>query len=159
FLYRSTSHYTNAAMPPANVDDETVAFGGGARAQWESFELNVGVYQERHDHALADGTGVHALAQYNELSFVALPWLVPAIRIEYLRLSPEGQSAVDEVRIIPGVAALLRPNLKLTLVGQIEAASGAPDAGWGPAGGFAAPAMGASVTELESIQLGLAFAF
>jgi hypothetical protein len=159
FLYRSASHYTNGAMPPAAADDEAVTFGGGLRAQWDSLEFNSGIYQERHDHALADGTGVHALAQYNELSYIVFPWLVPAVRIEYIRLTPSGQSSVDDLRIIPGVAALVRPNLKLTLVGQIEVASGAPDAGWGAAGGLAAPAMGADVTEIESVQLGLAFAF
>jgi hypothetical protein len=170
FIYRSTSHYTNAGvdamgMASFNLDDEAVAFGGGLRAQWDSLELNTGVYQERHDHAtVADMTGasasVNATAQYNELSYIVFPWLVPALRIEYLRLEPDGGPTVDDLRIMPGIAFLVRPNIKLNLVGDIEKATGLPDGGWGAAGGMAAPiAPDAKVTELESIQVGLAFAF
>jgi hypothetical protein len=172
FLYRSASHYTNpgaGAGMTVDLDDEAVAFGGTVRAQWESLELNVGAYQERHDHILPpdmDGNsgGVNATTEFNELSYVAFPWLVPSVRIEYLQLSPDGSPSFNEVKVLAGAAALVRPNIKLTLVGQIESASGAPTGGWGPWGGFAAPVpntdgSNGKVTELESIELGLAFAF
>ena len=171
FIYRSTSHYTNPGdgMTTVDLDDDTVAFGGGLRAQWDSLELDVGAYQERHDHVLppdmnGNSGGLNATAEYNELSYIAYPWLVPAVRIEYIKLSPNGAESVDEVKVLAGVAALVRPNIKLTLIGQIESANGAPSAGWGAAGGFAVPVPNADgtngkLTELESIQLGLAFAF
>jgi hypothetical protein len=99
--------------------------------------------------------------QWNELSYLVFPWLVPALRVEYLSVTPNGQSAVSDLRVTPGAAMLVRPNLKLIVTAPIERASGAPDAGWGPAGGFAAPAMPtASIgPEIESVVATLFFAF
>ena len=139
-------------------DDLTWLAGTHLRGQLGSFELNAGFYYEWHNHATADGSSVKAFAQYDELSYVALPWLVPAVRLEYASLKPNGGTRINDVKIIPGIAALVRPNLKLTLLGRIEFADGSPDGGWGAWGGSATPATG-SVTELESIELGVAYAF
>lgn len=164
FGTRSGSHFqtsaVNLAMNPIFGQDTTWVAGVHGRAQLDSLELNAGFYQEWHDHALADGTSVTAYTQYDELSYMIFPWLVAAARVELTSLHPAGQVRVNDVRFVPGVAALVLPNLKLTLTGQMEWANGVPDGGWGAVNGFAAPtpAMG-SVTELESIQLGLAYAF
>jgi hypothetical protein len=92
---------------------------------------------------------------------VLYPWLVPALRVEYLKLSPTGGPAVTDLRMLGGVAALIRPNLKLTLTAQVEKANGAPPGGWAPASGMALPATptGSVGPELEAVTLGLAFAF
>jgi hypothetical protein len=165
FGYRSDSHFTPAADPllpsgtiPNPLDDTTWVVGAQVRLQLQSFEWNAGFYQEWHDHATADGSPVRAIAQYDELSYIIFPWLVPAVRVELAQLSVPGTPAIDDVKIVPGIAALVFPNLKLTLTGQIEWANGAPPGGWAAWGGSAAPATG-SVTEIESIQLGLAYAF
>jgi hypothetical protein len=150
FAYHAESRFgtPNAAVPPVPVtlDDKIWTFGAGLRAQWDSLAIDAGVYQERHDHALADGTGVHALSQYEEISYVIFPWLVPAVRVEVSQVQPAGESSIHDVRITPGIAFLVRAN-------------GAPNAGWGQAGGFAAPTPGTSTTEIESIIGNLAFAF
>jgi hypothetical protein len=163
FAYHAESRFgtPNAAVPPVSVtlNDKIWTFGAGLRAQWDSLEIDAGVYQERHDHTLADGTDVHALSQYEEISYVIFPWLVPAIRIEVSQVQPAGGSSIHDLRITPGIAFLARPNLKLALIGLIEQANGAPNAGWGQAGGFAAPTPGTSTTEIESIIGNLAFAF
>ena len=157
FGYRSVSQYTNGGLM-MDLSDRTNVLGGNVRGTVGSFELNSGVYQEWHNHAAADGTAVKALAQYDELSYIVFPWLVPAVRLEWASLLPDGGSRISDLKVLAGVAALVRPNLKLTLVGQIEHANGVPDGGWGATGGSANPMMG-SVTELEAIQLGVAFAF
>ncbi len=159
FYYKSTSRF--AAADSSIWNDGASTWGANVRAQWDSLELNVGGYQEDHDHALADGSGVRALAQYNELDYIAYPWLVPAVRVEYLRLKPSGGPTVTDTRIIAGAAALIRANLKLTLTAWIESASGAPDGGWGAAGGMALPVTPTSSVkrEVEAVNLGLAFAF
>jgi hypothetical protein len=171
FIYRMASHYTNPGTMGVTVDldDEALAFGGALRAQWDSFYLDTGAYQERHDHVLApdmngNSGGVNATTQFNEVSYIVYPWLVPSVRIEYTRLSPNGSDSLSDLRILAGVAALVRPNIKLTLAGLIENATGVPDGGWGSAGGFAAPVPNSDgtpgkVTELEAISLGVAFAF
>lgn len=163
--YRSASHFVPAAgllTPPGEqptpLDDLTWVVGAHLRGQLGSLELDAGFYNEWHNHATADGTAVTAMVQYDEISYVVFPWLVPAVRLEWGSLLPEGGTRINDLKIIPGVAALVIPNLKLTLTGQIEWADGAPDGGWGAFGGSALPAMG-SVTEFESINLGLAYAF
>ncbi len=159
FYYRSQSHFT--AADESAVNDGTRTYGGGVRAQWGSLEFNTGAYQEQHDHLALDGPGVDALAQYNELSYVVYPWLVPALRVEYLRLRPDGGPSLSDTRIMAGAAILARPNLKFTLTAWIESATGAPPGGWGPAGGFAVPATPTSrvSSEIEAITLGMAYAF
>lgn len=159
FYYRSSSRFN--ALDASVWDDVASTFGGAIRAQWNSLELDVGAYQERHDHAQASGGAVRGLAGFGEVSYVLYPWLVPALRVEYLKLSPTGGPAVTDLRIIGGVAALIRPNLKLTLAAQVEKANGAPPGGWAPASGMAMPATltGSVGPELEAVTLGLAFAF
>jgi hypothetical protein len=60
-----------------------------------------------------------------------------------------------------GAAALVRPNVKLTLFAQLEQATGMPPSGWGPVGGSAAPASATDSVSLEaeSINLGFAYAY
>jgi len=158
WVYHSGSTFNNAGGDLQY--DSALAYGAQVRAQWRSLELDYGVYQESHTHAMADGTGATALAQYGELSYVVFPWLVPAIRFEYSGLNGGGLTPNDW-RLIPGVAAAVFPNLKLVLRAQFELALGtAPGAGWGPAGGFAAPGSDTTVLgELENITLGMAYAF
>ncbi len=161
FYYRSVSRFT--ASTDTAITDRTPTVGGGLRAQWGSWSLDSGVYRERHDHARADGEKVEGLAQYNELAFVGYPWLVPAVRVEYLRLKPGGEAAVTDLRVFAGVAAIVRPNLKLNVIAQIERAQGAPtvEGGWSAASGLALPPdLQSKVNaELEAITIGLAYAF
>jgi hypothetical protein len=161
FFMRSTAHFTNSAPTPATQEDTSLTIGGGARAQYGDVQLDTGVYWQKDDHALADGTSTTALVQWNELSYLVYPWLVPALRVEYLSVKPSGQGAVSDLRVTPGAAMLVRPNLKLIVSAPIERASGAPDAGWAPAGGFAAPAMPtASIgPEIESIVATIFYAY
>jgi hypothetical protein len=169
FAYHSDSRYTSpdpastTAMPLADLTlgDKTNAFGAGLRAQWLSLELNSGILFEQHDQAAGVGSKVSGLAQFDELSYVVFPWLVPAVRFEYVRLSPDGGDVVTDTRLLAGVAALVRPNVKLTLVAQFEQAKGLPPGGWGPVGGFAAPASATDSVSLEaeSVNLGLAYAY
>ena len=181
FAFRSASNYqpfvaTGMTAPVDHcqtqgsspcLDDEVLGFGGSLRGQLGSAELNTGAYVERHSHATSDNFGVDALTQWNELSYVVFPWLVPAARVELSRLAPyggvTGTGALYDLRFIPGVAALVRPNLRLTLTGQFEHASGVLPANgsWGPANGSANPTDPAHpiVFESEAVSLGLWAAF
>ena len=163
FGYRSASHlnFANGVDPtmPIVQDDLTYVLGGHVRGTVGSFELNSGLFQEWHNHATAAGIGVKALSQYDELSYILFPWLVPAVRMEYVSLLPDGGARINDLLFIVGAACLVRPNLKVTLTGLIEHSNGVPDAGSWSAGsdGFAMPTAGA-VTEFEAIQIGLSFA-
>jgi hypothetical protein len=159
FYYHAVSHFE--ASDGAIRKDRSPAAGGGIRAQWESLELDAAAYTERHDDPRAGGGKVDAIASYEELSYVLYPWLVPAVRVEYLRLKPAGEDAVTDLRVLVGADALIRPNLKVSIVGQIERATGAPNAGWSAASGMAIPMSATDKVgpELEAITVGLAYAF
>ncbi len=55
-----------------------------------------------------------------------VPWLVPAIRIEDIQLRPTGAPNVNDLHLMPGVAFLVRPDLKLVLVANVEIGRGFP---------------------------------
>ena len=158
--YRSVSNTTTVDLTMPFVDLIYVV-GGHVRGTAGSFEVDGGVVRESHSQASVAGVGVKALALYSELSYVVYPWLVPAVRVEYLSLAPDGADHINDLRVLAGAAALVRPNLKLTLTGAVEHANAAPTAGWFADGSdrAAAPTPGSAVTEFESIELGLAYAF
>jgi hypothetical protein len=164
FGYRSASHFTNGNLAdptmPADMDDLTYVLGGHARFTAGSFEIDSGLFNEWHSHVLIAGTGVQALSQYDELSYVVYPWLIPAVRFEYVGLLPDGGTRASDYRFLVGAACLIRPNLKVTLSVYIEHPNTAPDGGWAAddGGRFARPTNG-SVTEFEAIQVGFSYAY
>ncbi len=168
FFYHSKSSFTTVdpagtpdmPLPDLARSDVANVIGGHVRAQLESLELDAGANYELHSNPSTTGK-VAALSQFDELSYVVFPWLVPAVRFEYTRLAPDRGTAVSDERISIGAAALVRPNIKLVLTGQLEAATGVPPAGWGAVGGVAAPADAASSVslEIESITLAMAYAY
>jgi hypothetical protein len=167
FAYRSVNSANFAdpdpAVPAIVVLDSATVFGGNLRVQLDSFELNAGVYWENHNHAAADGSGAKLLAPYGEVSYIVEPWFVPAVRVEYASLKPDLGPTVNNLRIVPGIASALRPNMKVVLTAALESASGQPPAGWSALGGIAAPGPNSTSTsvglELENIQIAAFFAF
>jgi thiol-disulfide isomerase/thioredoxin len=168
FVYRSISRFLDAgdpgAMPPVDpalTKDVALTFGGSVRGQLSELELDSGVFYQTDDHVSSTAPNTSTLSQWNEISYLLYPWLAVGGRAEYLRVAQDGVAAVSDLRIVPGVAALVRPNLKLTLTAPIEQAIGAPGAGWGAAGLAAAPADATSKVgvENESVVLQLWTAF
>lgn len=137
FGYRSSTRFTSplfAATAPAAVDvADTV--GGGLRVQLGSLELNAGALREEHAHvtAVAGPDGRPGAARQTafsaELSYVVFPWLVPAVRAEHALVAPASGKSADHTRIVPGLAILVRPNLRVSLTAVVERASGQPAGG------------------------------
>jgi hypothetical protein len=192
FAYHSTTQTSfNTLVPDPNNPQNTIAgtvtqfdrahaFGGGLRGQLGSLELNSGIYYEDHNHAAADGSSATALAHYDELSYMVSSWLVPALRFEYFSISPgvpagspagtASPPSAHLYRIIPGIAATLKPNIKCTLIAVLESSNGAPAAGnWSAVGGMALPPAppqavptdpdGSTGLELSAVMINFAFAF
>jgi hypothetical protein len=169
FAYHSRSTVTFPAAiagdPEIIQQNSANTVGGAIRAQWGSLELDSGLYYEKHSHAQSDGSSATALAQYNELSYVVFPWLVPAVRFEYTRLTPGSACGggggacpqVKDARLVPGIALLPYPNLKFTIAALLESASGVPPGGWGSSGGSSDGAT--SGIEFQNVTVGAAFAF
>jgi hypothetical protein len=157
--------------------DSFNAVGGSLRAQWDSLMLNSGVQLEHHRRpypgtgATADAAGNvtpgerdvtsgTSILQYNELDCIVFPWFVPAVRTELTRLNVEGAASGSLLRIMPGVATLIRPNIKLVITGDFERASGLPPVGsWSAAGGLVVPAAGGSKFQAEQLIATAAVAF
>jgi len=155
-LDNGTGTAPGAAPTPALQNDRFNAAGGVVHAQLDSLVFMAGAQVERHDRpypgtpATANPNGnaipgvpsfanASALVQYDELDYVVWPWFVPGVRVEYTKTldAPINGSLL---RIIPGVAMLARPNIRVVVSGDIESASGLPPVGaWAPAGGLVAP--------------------
>lgn len=160
FAYRSISRFMDGAMTPVLTKDVGVTFGGSIRAQMAELELDSGLFYQSDDHVAAGAPTTNTLSQWNEVSYLLYPWLAVGARLEYLRVAQDGASAVSDLKIMPGAAALIRPNLKLILTVPVEQASGTPG-DWTVAGLYAAPPDATSNVslEIEAIDLQLWSAF
>jgi hypothetical protein len=168
FAYRSISRFNDAGnptamppVPPALTKNTSLTLGCAIRAQRAELELDIGLFYQTDDHVTSIAPSTTTLSQWNEISYLIYPWLAVGGRVEYLRVQPDGANAVSDFRIVPGIAALIRPNLKLTMTASLEWANGMPDAGWGAAGLSAAPpdTMSNVSLEIEQVQLQLWAAF
>jgi hypothetical protein len=157
--------------------DSFNALGGSLRAQWDSLMLSSGVQLEHHSRPYqgtgatvdaaanvtpgqADASSGTSVLQYNELDYIVFPWFVPAVRTELTRLNIEGSDPGTLLRIMPGVATLVRPNIKLVITGDFERAQRLPPSGsWSGAGGLVAPAADKSKFEAEQVIASVAVAF
>jgi hypothetical protein len=177
FVYHSREYFaTPAAIDTAEppVGDTSTTYGLAARGQLGSLELDLGYYDQKHDRGTAGLASVHADVEWAELSYVLFPWLVPAIRVERIGLRPSDGPDVSDVHVMPGIAFLIRPNVKAVLVANFEMAKGFPgDASGAPlawaggtgdasafvAAGDTSSSLTAHLNEFESVALSLAWAF
>ena len=160
FAYRAISRFMDGSTTPLLTKDVSLTFGGAIRAQMAELELDTGVFYQSDDHVSTGAGTTTTISQWNELSYLLYPWLALGARLEYLRLDQNGLAAVSDLKLMPGAAALIRPNLKLILTIPVEQATGSPGA-WDPAGLYAAPVDTTSNVslEIEAINLQLWTAF
>jgi hypothetical protein len=158
-------------------DDRISALGGLIHGQVESLVLMAGVNLERHErpypgtaatpnpnggvfNGVPDLTTGTAVVQYDEIDYIVWPWFVPGVRVEFTHATVEGASNAQLLRIIPGIAMLARPNIRVVLSGDLEWASNLPSVGdWGAAGGSVAPSPAQSKFEAEQINATVGVAF
>jgi hypothetical protein len=154
--------------------DTATTYGVGARGQLSSAQLDIGWYTTSHNHGTDTGGQVTSQVLFSEFSYVVFPWMVPALRVEWVTLAPEGGASVSDVHVQPGIAFLIRPNIKAVLTFDWESAHGFPTttggpltpggqpwqggaSSWGPLQ-IAPPASGSNRSEFESIAIFLAWA-
>jgi hypothetical protein len=159
------------AATPVGQRGPINALGGGLRVYLGSFVLHGGLQFEHHMHpypgtaamgstaAMADLRGASGYTQFDELDYVVFPWFVPGVRAELTHVGgPVGSASL--LRILPGVAMLVRQNIKVLVVGGLELVHGLPPGGaWDPAGGFSVPNGTKSEFVAEQINATLAWAF
>jgi hypothetical protein len=162
-LDNGTGTLAGGAATAVAQADSFDAVGGTIRAQYESAILDVGGQYEWHSHPYAgtpatanpngnpipgvpDHTGAQGVVTWGELDYVVWPWFVPGIRAEYTNATAEGAPNFSLLRVVPGIAMLVRPDVRVVVSGDLETATGYPVAGsWGPAGGaIVSPTSGAA---------------
>ena len=130
FAYQSNSRFDTSAGAPVGSDTATT-YGVGARGQLSSAQLDIGWYTTSHNHGTDTGGPVTSQVLFSEFSYVVFPWMVPALRVEWVTLAPEGGASVSDVHVEPGIAFLIRPNIKAVLTFDWESAHGFPSTtGW-----------------------------
>jgi hypothetical protein len=185
-LDNGTGVATGFTPTPVAQKDRFNAVGGSIHGQYDSLIVTAGLQFELHGSpyagtqatpaaaggaptpGAADLTRSGSIVQYDEIDYVVWPWFVPAVRAELTRTTFESAAApgvsnpASLLRIIPGIAMLVRPNIKVVVTGDLERAYGLPPVGtWASAGGnVVAPGPGlSSMFEAEQINTTVAIAF
>lgn len=161
----------------AQQDDRLNTIGGVIHGQLGSLVVMAGAQFEHHDRPYAgtaampvtttvscsadpsrcipgapDYTSSTGVLQYDEIDYVVWPWFVPGVRAEYTHATVESNSPAQLLRIIPGIAMLVRPNIRFVLSGDLEWGKNLPQVqSWGSAGGAVASAQ-TSKFEAETIN-------
>lgn len=173
FVYHSNEHFPDPADTTVAASSVSLSAGGGLRAQHGSAELDLGYYVQSHNRGTAELGKIDAGVLYGELSYVTYPWLVPFVRVQRISLHPSGGTTVSDLHVMPGVAFLVRPNVKLMVAGNIETVNGFPQdasgnplpwqGGSGDTGALlmtpaATSTPGSKIQEFQSVTLLLAWA-
>jgi hypothetical protein len=168
FAYHSESTFNDDL---GNRDlDTALTLGGALRGQLGSFGLTLGAFDQMHNHPDSTGAAVSSVTAWGEASYVVWPWFIPALRVEYTQIDGTQDpnfmlwSTPTLVRYMPALNFVVRPNVVVQLVAEVDEANGAPPGGWGGAGGVIAfplqtNADASTGTEFETITANLRYAF
>jgi hypothetical protein len=115
----------NAALSLGpSYNDQMNAFkvyGGDYNAYYDRLNLFGGLQIRKDDSPFLTmaGTSATSTVWFSELDVTVFPWLLPGVRYEVWNgkgLDANGQVAgFTDSQIVPGIVALIRPNLKITL--------------------------------------------
>jgi hypothetical protein len=167
---------TGVAPNQVQQDDRFNAVGAVIHAQWDSIVLMAGAQLERHDSPYTGTPGQTAgtttfngtpnlkpattILQFSELDYIVWPWFVPGVRTELTNAEVAGGPDAQLLRIIPGIAILVRPNIKVVLSGDLEWGHNLPYVGsWSPSGAGVVSTANTSKFEAEQINAAVAVAY
>jgi hypothetical protein len=184
FAYHGMTTMDNGTNAPTPVgqNDKLNVVGGSLHLNLGSLVAVAGVQMEKHNRpypgsaptppnppqqtatlpGAPDYNDATAWSQFAEIDYVVFPWMVPGVRSEYTNIDLEnGNGKASLLRVIPGVVFLVRPNVKVQLLGDFELAHGLPPVGsWGAAGGsIVTGAYQNSKFEAETLTANLAWAY
>jgi hypothetical protein len=111
------SKMASSMQGPGEPEDKFNIFGGDAQIFYNRLNLSGAYSHAKHDSPLIADPNL-AITSNNlmtELNVVAYPWLIPFARYEYLKIEDEKTQ-----RLVPGVIALMRANVRFTLFGEIN---------------------------------------
>lgn len=119
FIYQGNASIGPADAPQSNTFTE---FGGDYNLFYGRCNLfgGLGIRHDEQPFVGTPGQSANTTVWFSELDYVIYPWLLPGVRLESWNshsLDPGSgaQVAYTDTQIVPGVVALVRPNLKFTL--------------------------------------------
>jgi len=111
-LSKAVSGMQDAGEP----EDTFQIFGGDAQIFYNRLNLSGAYSHAKHDSPFIADPNLATTSNnlMTELNLVAYPWLIPFARYEYFKIEEEKTQ-----RLVPGVIALMRANVRFTLFGEI----------------------------------------
>ena len=124
FIYHGNAQIGPDTSPQAN--GYTMA-GGDVNAYYDRFNIfgGVGIRHDENPFLGTLGKSANTTVWFTELDVVAYPWLLPGIRFESWNSNTLDQNSgnlvsYSDYQFVPGIVALIRPNVKMTLSTSIE---------------------------------------
>lgn len=108
--------FADIKVGDAAQEDNFTMFDGDVNLYMKDFNLHAGAALQSHDQPTASKESMSATHLFAEASYVIYPWLVPLVRFETFSLEDED----TDMRILPLINILLRPNVKIVIVAEIE---------------------------------------
>jgi hypothetical protein len=119
FIYQGNASIGPADSPQSNTFTEV---GGDYNLFFGRYNLfgGLGIRHDEQPFVGTPGQSANTAVWFSELDYVIYPWLLPGVRFESWNshsLDPASGALVayTDTQIVPGIVALIRPNLKLTL--------------------------------------------
>ena len=112
--------YVGAEPAAGDVADDHRHFGLAARALWGSLDAGAGYVWGRYDApwGIDAAAAVEVRSLFAKIEVIALPWLIPSLKLERFDAEPAGAPAgiglplERQTRVIPGIIALIRQNIR-----------------------------------------------
>ena len=119
FIYRGNASIGPEASPQSNTFTEVGGDYNLFYGRWNLFG-GLGIRHDEQPFVGTVGQSANTTTWFSELDYVVYPWLLPGVRLESWNshsFDPggDGLMAYTDTQIVPGIVALVRPNLKLTL--------------------------------------------
>ncbi|MFN3476710.1 MAG: hypothetical protein ACK4Z6_04035 [Candidatus Methylomirabilales bacterium] len=114
---------------PNRIEDDFSRFGVALNWTFQNLDLAVGYVFGHHDNPFAPDSfqGVDYRSPFVKAEYMFLPWLMGTLRWELLEVSRPSDlvakgftvSSLDQQRWLPGVAFLIRANVRVDIQGEI----------------------------------------
>ncbi len=117
FVYAGQASLGDPGSPQMN---SFTLYGGDFNGYYDRFNLFGGLQLRKDDSPFVTlaGTSAKTTVWFTELDVTVFPWLLPGVRYEVWNgqaLNAGNVVSFSDSQIVPGIVALIRPNVKMTL--------------------------------------------
>jgi hypothetical protein len=123
-------YHGNASIGPdsGGQEDKFTTGGGDVNVSYDRLNVfgGVGIRHDENPYLGTTGVSANTSTWFGEADFVLFPWLLPGVRFESWKSEFIADPNTNEIgtytenQFVPGVVALVRPNVKMTLRTTLE---------------------------------------